>query len=413
MRKILIIGLSTFIIGCVTPQTTQEGKDASFYYDIGISYLNVGNNSQAIASLLKAIELNPNNPEYYNALGIAYFNVGEKEKAKEAYLKGLALNENASEIAVNLAVLLASEKNYTEAIKYLEKAINNPNYSNKDKAYYNLALIYRELGDYNKFVENLEKAIAYNKLYQDAYIVLGNFYLEEYEKTGLSKENSFWKANEIFLKAYMLGLDSPDIIFGLGKSYFLLNKKENAKYYLEKLIKKTDDKNPLKLEAKKLLEKLEAEYASVDEEPVITKKIEIKEDKIIQEKEVVKNPDIFIDKKAEEKPIESQVSQQNNPNPETVVKLQKIKEENQDIQKSLKYFYIQVGAYKSIKMTEDIINKLKKLNIQPEIEEGVLNGEKIYRVVFGKFESYKEAKEFLDKNLTPNKIEGIIKFKKE
>ncbi|MEZ0323996.1 MAG: tetratricopeptide repeat protein [Hydrogenothermaceae bacterium] len=224
--------------------------DGKFYYEMGISSLNTGNNAQAISYLLQAIK-SYKTPETYNALALAYQFSGEYQKAESVFKEGLSRFPDNPELLTNLGVLYAITSREKEAISYLEKAISNPTYSKKDRAYYNLGLIYKSLGNEALFLENINKSIMYNSNFVNSYIVLGDYYYERYQRTD-SRE--FLKtALSNYLKAASLGYNSGEIYYKIGKVYITLGEKELAKYYLEKALKIVDDKDPMKNEIKNLL----------------------------------------------------------------------------------------------------------------------------------------------------------------
>ncbi|NPA57965.1 MAG: tetratricopeptide repeat protein, partial [Aquificae bacterium] len=165
----LLVAGTVLFNGCATKTTTTGEKpqiqDATYYYKIGLSYLNSGNNSQALYYLNKAYSLDPDNPEILNALGIVYSNVGEYEKAKEFLLKALEKDPERAEIYTNLGTILAKEKKYEKALWYFKKALENPSYRKKDLVLYNIALIYKQMGNMKLFEENLKKAISYNNYF--------------------------------------------------------------------------------------------------------------------------------------------------------------------------------------------------------------------------------------------------------
>ncbi|MCX7760743.1 MAG: tetratricopeptide repeat protein [Hydrogenothermaceae bacterium] len=255
MKKLIFstILISSLLYSCSAPQSsydTQEKQDGKFYYEMGISSLNTGNNAQAIAYLLEAIK-SYKTPESYNALALAYQFSGEYKKAEEIFKEGLSRYPDNPELLTNLGVLYAMTSREKEAISYLEKAISNPTYSKKDRAYYNLGLIYRNLGNETLFLENINKSLMYNSNFVDAYIVLGDHYYEKYSQTG-SRE--FLKTALLYyLKAINLGYNSGEIYYKIGKIYIILGEKELAKYYLEKALKVVSDKDPMKNEIKNLL----------------------------------------------------------------------------------------------------------------------------------------------------------------
>ncbi|EDP73945.1 tetratricopeptide repeat protein, partial [Hydrogenivirga sp. 128-5-R1-1] len=183
---------------CATKKPSKEEieRTVQYYFKMGVSYLNSGNVAEAIYNLNQAYAIKPKDPDILNALGIAYTKVGELDKAQEYFLKAIQTNPEKAESYVNLGILLAKKKDYGSAKNYFKKAIKNPNYKNKEKAYYNLALVYLKLGNLKRYEESLKKAIAYNNFFLPAYEELGNYYMQQ---------DKYDQAKRLYEKAISLG----------------------------------------------------------------------------------------------------------------------------------------------------------------------------------------------------------------
>ncbi len=358
---------------------TQQIKSADYYYNVGISYLNVGENSKAIYNLNKALELDPNNPDILNALGIAYSSVHEYEKAKQYFKKAIKINPNKAEIYTNLGVIYAQEKNYGEAIKYFKKAIQNPDYVAKEKAFYNLAIVYKKLNDNKYFEKYLIKAISYNSAFLPGYISLGNYYLDK---------GRYEEAKNVFLRAINNGLETPKILLGIGKAYYALGNIERAKYYLKKALKSAGSDLFVKKEATKLLQ-----YIALGKE--YPHKI-----RIYKKKE--SSP--FL-------PKEKQIPSKKQTITQKTRTEQKEKKQEESAQKQKKIrFYIQVGIFSNMKNAKTYVKQLKRKGINSEIVVKDVGKKKYYLVIVGYFKNYLEASTYLNQKLKPNRLNGIIKI---
>lgn len=244
--------MSISLFSCATKQESESdiSVDGKFYYEMGVSSLNSGNNAQAISYLLQAVSTYKK-PEVYNALALAYQFSGEYSRAEEVFKEGLERFGDNPELITNLGVLYAITNREKEAISLLQKSINHPTYQAKDKAYYNLALIYKNLGDETLYLENINKSLMYNSNFISSYISLGDYYYEKYTK---SKDPNYLKQSlSNYLKVSGFGYNSPEVFYKIGRIYIVMREKELAKYYLEKALKSTEDKDPMKNQIKQLL----------------------------------------------------------------------------------------------------------------------------------------------------------------
>ncbi len=152
------------------------GHNSTVYNNRGNAYASLGNYTQAIEDLQKAIELNPRYVEAYNNRGYVYMKLGDYRQAIEDLQKAIELNPKYAEAYNNRGNAYAQLGNYGQAIEDLQKAIElNPKYA---LAYNNRAFIHGTLGDYRQAIEDLQKAIELNPRFAEAYNNRGNAYAQ-------------------------------------------------------------------------------------------------------------------------------------------------------------------------------------------------------------------------------------------
>ncbi len=393
MNKVITaaVGFLIIMMFSCAPKVQEEKlpQNSEYYYKIGLSYLNSGNNSQALYYLNKAYKISPEDPEILNAVGIAYSNVGELEKAKDFFLKAIEKNPDRAETYTNLGALLAKQKKYDKALWYFKKAAENPSYMKKDIAYYNIALIYDHMGNLKLYEEYLKKAISYNAFLLPAYISLGNLYLDQ---------ERYQDALSVYLTAKDKGLVSPLINIGLSKVYLHLKDYEKAKEYLHKAKKLARNNDFLLIEINRLLSFIDRKIIQETEKDIQKKEEKIETVVVPEEKEKSKDEKI--------KPTEEQKKEiQNQQVSKKTVPEKKIKVIKPNIR-----FYVLLGRFTDQKKALDISEKLKLKGFNPEIKEEIVDGTPVYSVIIGYFKEYREASRFYRKNLKPLGLRGIVKF---
>ncbi len=416
--KILFITVFLFtsitnFYSCATkpPVNNRESstiKNPKYYYKLGLAHLESGELSQAIYYLKKAYELDSNDINIVNALGIAYARAGEKEKAKNLFLKALRINPNKGETYTNLGVLLASEGKYDKALKYFKRAISLDEYKNRDKALFNIALVYKRKGNFNLFEEYLKKTITFNPYFTRAYILLGDYYL---------KNKRYIDAYDIYLTALNMGIDLPEIYFGLGKSHYYLNNLNKAKYYLKKALRMT--KNPiLKQQIEEFLDKIRKRSSIKNGEQT----------NIVNENFFIKRPTEPNVKKGEE--IEKNTVSKN-PLQEVKLKYRSYFEEDKKKRKKIirygykkkKYkipkvkfkYYLQIGLFSGYKNAFKLYTRLRALGVKSKIIKYKVGNKHYYKVIVGYFKSPSKAKKFKKEVLVPKDPyfkRAIIKYEK-
>ncbi len=416
--KILIITVFLFtsitnFYSCATKPSVNNResstiKNPKYYYKLGLAHLESGELSQAIYYLKKAYELDSNDIDIVNALGIAYARAGEKEKAKSLFLKALKINPNKGETYTNLGVLFASEGKYDDALRYFQKAVSLDEYKNRDKAFFNIALVYKRKGNFNLFEEYLKKTITFNPYFTRAYILLGDYYL---------KNKRYIDAYDIYLTAINMGIDLPEIYFGLGKSHYYLNNLNKAEYYLKKALRIA--KNPiLKQQIEEFLDKMHKRSSIKNEERtnIVNENFFIKkpvEPKVEKKDEIVKHT---VSKKPlqEVKPKYRSYFEEDKKKKKKVIRYG-YKKKKYKIPKVKFKYYLQVGLFSNYENAFKLYTRLRALGVKSKIIKYKVGNKHYYKVIVGYFKSSSKAKKFKEEVLAPKDPyfkRAIIKYEK-
>ncbi len=162
--------------GLSSLQEDRVRTQVNLFLDRAVAFQKQGDFDQSLSHYIKALNLEPTNPDIHYNIGTAFQAKGDLERAEKAYLKASELNPNHQEAKQALASLHAEEKemqvaaafsqavklqqagNYPEAIKiYNRIAVDKPG---DDSLFYNLAVAYQATGDLDKSMENYKKAYA-------------------------------------------------------------------------------------------------------------------------------------------------------------------------------------------------------------------------------------------------------------
>jgi Flp pilus assembly protein TadD len=154
---------SKSVKGSSTAETFVKG-DLRSSYQQGLSYLEQGQLDNAQAVLEPLTLSNPDRIELHNVLGILYRRRGMLEKAIGEYQQAITLTEKSS---------AASSKKQAKAS---EQAKASSSQARASELYNNLAIAYREHGEFKKAEEAYRKAIALNPNFALAHYNLGVLY---------------------------------------------------------------------------------------------------------------------------------------------------------------------------------------------------------------------------------------------
>ena len=196
----VIIGL--LLIAVPIGGFSQSPKE---YYKAGESFVEAGNQKDAIEQFTKAIELNPDYSQAYIARARSYKDINELQKAADDYKRALVFDSEESALYFDAAEVNYLLKNTQEALNLVNKSIAiSPKYEeayrllsqiqlasedfsdallSADKALklkdnpennYNHGLVSEKMKNYNQAEIDYEKAISRNKKFIEAYLSLAN-----------------------------------------------------------------------------------------------------------------------------------------------------------------------------------------------------------------------------------------------
>ncbi|HDM76341.1 MAG TPA: tetratricopeptide repeat protein [Deltaproteobacteria bacterium] len=226
---VIILGL-VLVVGC----SSKEEKISSFIKK-GNALLEKGDATRAILEFKNALQLDPKNVEAMFALGKAYLAEKKYRKAYAAFRSALETDPNFDRARIEIAALLSlarqgkmaldelkalknpdkfepkvsiikarafiAEKKYDDAIKVLNSI---PKANENKEAQVLLCVCYKELGNFKAMMEAMKRWRKLDSKDPASYLFLAQYYLEEGNRAGASKELELMiKANpEVKLKLF-------------------------------------------------------------------------------------------------------------------------------------------------------------------------------------------------------------------
>lgn len=158
-------------------------QDYKFYLNDGIDKTNQGKFEEALESLEKALELNPDSALIYFSKAIAYHNLNQLRAAYENYSHAANLDKKMIDAYYNRAQTILAFENPTEAElkEALQDLLHAVELDEKFlDAHYHAALVKKKLGMYESAIESLDKVLeiepkapysrALKKLIQQKYL---------------------------------------------------------------------------------------------------------------------------------------------------------------------------------------------------------------------------------------------------
>ena len=175
-------------INLFTDLVKKYPDQAHAHFVLAKNLIDVPDLNAGLASINRAIELDPKMAESYFYRGNIYYGQVNYAAALNDYLKAIELNPTYSEAYYNIGVTYNTTNRFQESIEPLTKAISiTPNeymYQTRASSFFNLRRLQEAADDYTK-------AIAINPKLGQAYFNRGSTYLNMQQK---EKACADWKA---------------------------------------------------------------------------------------------------------------------------------------------------------------------------------------------------------------------------
>jgi eukaryotic-like serine/threonine-protein kinase len=185
-----------------------NGELAPVHLTMGLVQLARGKHAEAIASLQRALAIEPRNGDALRELANAYSFAGRTDEAEATYRRAIELRQNSWAAYKDLGVFLNERGRLAEAVPYFERvvALTPDSYS----GYSNLGGIYLRLGRVDDAERTLRKSIALRPT-AIAYYNLGSLaYYSRHDYAG---------ASDFYRKATELNANDDRLWGALGDSY--------------------------------------------------------------------------------------------------------------------------------------------------------------------------------------------------
>jgi len=135
----------------------DDEETAEIYLGMGTDFAHDGNTEDALTSLTRTLEMQPDNGEAWLLVGLVHLDRQETEAAVEAFEKAKALGNNNFKLHCRLAEAFADLGNHKAAVKELKRAVElDPNSA---ESFFRLGVALDNLKNYEEAAESFQKAI--------------------------------------------------------------------------------------------------------------------------------------------------------------------------------------------------------------------------------------------------------------
>ena len=190
----LLIPVAIASIACGSKISDEDVRMSDRYYEAAyVAWFEERDNLEAIRHLTRSVKANPDNDHAQYLLGTLRLGRNELDEAEKHLRKALELRgeerpAERAEAQNSLGVLLMHKEKYAEAIELLEAASSQVLNREPWLAMGNLGWAYTEIGEYDKAIDILKRALFDQPLFCVGKYRLGEAYYKkgEYEKAEAS-----------------------------------------------------------------------------------------------------------------------------------------------------------------------------------------------------------------------------------
>ncbi len=210
----------------------QPDKKATSHMRLAQNLFDAGRLGEALSTVDKALDEDRKYVQAHLLRGMILYRMGQMQEALKEFDRTLSLDKGYTDARIYQGSVLANLKRNEEAMKAFDEALTDLTYPWPERIHVNIGMLYREMGQPDKALESLKKAVNLNPSYARGYYELG----VTYESMGRSNDA---------LRAYqdaLVGMEeSPDLNLRLGLALLRSGKPGKAREHLEKVIKLSPD----------------------------------------------------------------------------------------------------------------------------------------------------------------------------
>ena len=209
-------------VGKLEQLLTSKPAEPAPYFELGLTWIKLGQFSRSFDLLKPAVEKFPASPEMLLAYALACYFTGRNNQAEQAYRRLIQMRPGSDQPYFALGNFYADVGRLENAATYFRRAVarNSRNYLN----HYMLGVVLFRNQEYLKAAESLNLALKRNPEHADSNFWLGKIYLIQDEKQ---------KALDAFERAVQLEPKHIGAYYQLGLLYARLGEMNKSKAALE------------------------------------------------------------------------------------------------------------------------------------------------------------------------------------
>lgn len=176
MKRLLVLTCMAILSLTACGISDASRKQASYHFQMGLSYLGENDATRALIELTEAEKLTPDDPTLLNSLGLAYFYKKRFDLAEQKYRRAIELKPDFSEARNNLGVNYLEMQRWDDAVSQFTLVLADLFFVRHENAKINLGLAFLGKGDYPQALDMLRQAVSASPDNVVARVALGRVY---------------------------------------------------------------------------------------------------------------------------------------------------------------------------------------------------------------------------------------------
>lgn len=209
----IIFFMFVLLSGC-SSTTVKDTKASDFNADLGIRYLQKGRLQLANEKLLKALEQNPNSTPANHYYAILQQRLGNMPKAERFFIKAINLNPKNPEIRNNYGSFLCETNRPQAAVKQFLTAVADPLYKTPEFAYTNAGICLRKTNNDTQAEQYFRTALKKKSSFPSALLEMAKLY---------NDKKNYPRAQAFMLRYENVGSSTPEAL----ELCYVINQKVN------------------------------------------------------------------------------------------------------------------------------------------------------------------------------------------
>jgi type IV pilus assembly protein PilF len=246
LASLLLSLLTSALAACASSgesreeQQRQARRVAEVNTQLGREYLSRGQYEIALEKLKKAIDADDDYAPSHTLLAVLYETIGETDEAADEYLAAVRVAPENGDVNNNYGAFLCRTGQGGRAMRYFDKALEDPFYRTPEVAMGNAGACALAMGDDARAEARLRRALDYDPTFPDALLSLAEL---------KSRDGDYLRARAFLQRYESTGAVSPEALLTGFEVESALGNGREASGYRDRLLQNFPDSD----EASKLI----------------------------------------------------------------------------------------------------------------------------------------------------------------